>query len=193
MTHEHHHDHDHDHDCSCGCGREHTHEHHHHEHGCSCGCGHDHDHEHPYGRVPVTADAESIEISGREKAILQTILAVGCLPVARLIATKSDEEEVVIDCLSPVYLYETSDTLDEVKEIGALLRRLSDLGLLTLDYDRPIADFDYSLYTESDLFAYFVRTIDEARGREGFLCDTAEMELGSMAVTPLGHEVCCRG
>ena len=87
MTHEHHHDHDHD--CSCGCGREHTHEHHHHEHGCSCGCGHDH--EHPYGRVPVTADAESIEISGREKAILQTILAVGCLPVARLIATKSDE------------------------------------------------------------------------------------------------------
>ena len=188
MTHEHHHDHD----CSCGCGREHTHEHHHHEHGCSCGCGHDHDHEHPYGRVPVTADAESIEISGREKAILQTILAVGCLPVARLIATKSDEEEVVIDCLSPVYLYETSDTLDEVKEIGALLRRLSDLGLLTLDYDRPIADFDYSIYTESDLFAYFVRTIDEARGREGFLCDTAEMELGSMAVTPLGHEVCCR-
>ena len=173
MTHEHHHDHD----CSCGCGREHTHEHHHHEHGCSCGCGHDHDHEHP---------------CGREKAILQTILAVGCLPVARLIATKSDEEEVVIDCLSPVYLYETSDTLDEVKEIGALLRRLSDLGLLTLDYDRPIADFDYSLYTESDLFAYFVRTIDEARGREGFLCDTAEMELGSMAVTPLGHEVCCR-
>ena len=75
---------------------------------------------------------------------------MGCLPVARLIATKSDEEEVVIDCLSPVYLYETSDTLDEVKEIGALLRRLSDLGLLTLDYDRPIADFDYSLYTESD-------------------------------------------
>ena len=47
-------------------------------------------------------------------------------------------------------------------------------------------------YTESDLFAYFVRTIDEARGREGFLCDTAEIELGSMAVTPLGHEVCCR-
>ena len=89
-------------------------------------------------------------------------------------------------------------TLDEVagqKHLlgdGALLRRLSDLGLLTLDYDRPIADFDYSLYTESDLFAYFVRTIDEARGREGFLCDTAEIELGSMAVTPLGHEVCCR-
>ena len=134
MTHEHHHDHD----CSCGCGREHTHEHHHHEHSCSCGCGHDHDHEHPYGRVPVTADAESIEISGREKAILQTILAVGCLPVARLIATKSDEEEVVIDCLSPVYLYETSDTLDEVKEIGALLRRLvrpraADAGLRPAD------------------------------------------------------------
>ena len=110
-------------DCACG------HNHHHHDDGC--GCGHDHDHEHPYGRVPVTADAESIEISGREKAILQTILAVGCLPVARLIATKSDEEEVVIDCLSPVYLYETSDTLDEVKEIGALLRRAGDAPLVS--------------------------------------------------------------
>lgn len=161
-----------------------THEHH---HGCGCGCGRHH-HEPPV----VTPEAEAIQVSGHELAILQTVQATGCLPVARLIALKSDEDEVVIDCLSPVYLYDTADTMEEVKAMGAVLRGLEEKGLLSLDYDRPIRNYDYSLYTRSELYAYFVRTIAEAKGREGFLCDTPDIELGSMAVTDLGEQVCCR-
>ncbi len=160
-----------------------THQHHHHP-GCSCG------HHHP--PVAVSERAAAMVLTGREEAILKTIQGVGCLPVARLIATKSDEDEVVIDCLSPVYLYEVGDTLEEVKEIGALLKGLEEKELLTLDYDRPIAGYDYALYTQSDLYAYFVRTVEEAGGREGFLCDTPQIELGSMALTELGEQVCFR-
>lgn len=165
-----------------------THEHH---HGCGCGCGHEHHHHHHEHPV-VTPEAAAIEVSGHELAILKTVQAVGCLPVARFVALKSDEDEVVIDCLSPVYLYETTDTMEEVKVMGAVLRGLEDKGLLSLDYDLPIRDFDYSLYTDSELYAYFTRTIAEAKGREGFLCDTPDIELGSMAVTELGEQVCCR-
>lgn len=180
MEHKHHH-----HDCGCGCGHEH---HHHHDHGCSCGCGHSHHRD----MRSITEQAQAVEVNGNELAILKTVDAVGCLPVARFIATKSDEEEVVIDCLSPVYLYEATDTMEDVKAIGAVLRGLEEKGLMSLDYDMPIRDYDYSMYTESELYAYFVRTIEEARERDGFLCDTAEIELGSMAVTELGEQVCAR-
>ena len=177
--HEHHHHHEHD--CNCG------HEHHHHDHECSCGCGHHH-----RDPRPITEQALAVEVNGNELAILKTVEAVGCLPVARFIATNSEEEEVVIDCLSPVYLYDTTDTMEEVKAIGAVLQGLEDKGLMSLDYDMPIVDFDYSMYVESDLYAYFEKTMLEAQGREGFLCDTAGIELGSMAVTELGAQVCAR-
>lgn len=176
MTHEHHHEHCHEHG--------HSHDHH---HGCSCGCCAPRT---PLDPAAIPAEAASIELTGRELAVLLTIEGVGCLPVARLLATRSDEDEVVIDCLSPVYLYDRTDTLDEVKETGALLRGLEEKGLLSLDYDRPILNYDDSLYTQSDLFAYFQRTVQEASGREGFLCDTAEIEVGSMALTELGSVVC---
>ena len=101
-------------------------------------------------------------------------------------------EEVFIDFLSPVYLYDKHDTMEDVKAIGAVLKGLEDKGLMSLDYDMPIHDFDYVMYTNSDLYAYFVDTIAEAKGREGFLCDRAQIELGSMAVTDLGEQVCAR-
>lgn len=189
MTHEHIHDHGctcghdhHHHDHGCACG----HDHHHHDHGCACGHHHHHD------PRPVTEQAMAVQVSGNELAILKTVEAVGCLPVARFVATKSDEEEVLIDCLSPVYLYDAADTMEDVKAIGAVLRGLEEKGLMSLDYDMPIVDFDYSMYTGSDLYAYFVDTIAEAKGRDGFLCDTAQIELGSMAVTELGEQVCAR-
>ena len=182
MTHEHTHHH-HDHDCSCG------HEHHHdHDHDCGCGCGHHH-HRDPR---PITEQAMSVEVNGNELAILKTVEAVGCLPVARFVGTNSAEEEVFIDFLSPVYLYDEHDTMEDVKAIGAVLKGLEDKGLMSLDYDMPINDFDYAMYTNSDLYAYFVDTIAEAKGREGFLCDRAQIELGSMAVTDLGEQVCAR-
>ena len=191
MTHEHNHHqdcacgHEHHHDHDCNCGHEH---HHHHEHDCDCGCGHHH-HRDPR---PVTERALSIEVNGNELAILKTIEAVGCLPVARFVGTNSAEEEVFIDFLSPVYLYDEHDTMEDVKAIGTVLKGLEEKDLLSLDYDMPINGFDYSMYTESDLYAYFVDTIAEAKDREGFLCDTAQIELGSMAVTDLGQQVCAR-
>ena len=74
-----------------------------------------------------------MEVNGNELAILKTVEAVGCLPVARFVATKSDEEEVVIDCLSPVYLYDEHDTMEDVKSIGAVLKGLEEKNLLSLD------------------------------------------------------------
>lgn len=179
----------HDHEHGCACGHDHEHEHEHtHEHGCTCGCGHDHEHEHEIPTYLLKAAAH-IAVNGNELAILQTVDAASCLPCARFLGLKSDEDEVAVDCLSPVYLYETTDSMEDAKSIGAVLKGLEDKGLLSLDYDMPIDGYDYTLYTESDLYTFFCQTMEEAKSQPNFLCDTPQIELGSMAVTPLGDAV----
>ena len=58
---------------------------------------------------------------------------------------------------------------------------LEEKGYLTLDYDYPLEGYPYTEYRQSDLYAYFCRTIEEAKGRPGFLGDTPVLELGSIA------------
>ncbi|MDL2318904.1 hypothetical protein LJC74_07525 [Eubacteriales bacterium OttesenSCG-928-A19] len=162
-NHEHHHDHDHDH-------------HHHHEHGCDCGCDHDH-----------------IEIARVEgMTVLQQNMLLGLferrfLPVAAFELQKAGETAHAT-ALAPVYLGTPQDTMEQVKALGGELEDLEDRGLIALDYDARIADYAYQEYTDSALYAYFVQTVAEGRGRPGALFDTAGLLLGSMALTQAGEE-----
>ena len=64
-----------------------------------------------------------------------------------------------------------------------VLLELEKMGYLTLDYDYPLDRYSYKEYKESELYAYFCRTVAEGTGRAGFLGDRPVLELGSIAPT----------
>ena len=71
--------------------------------------------------------------------------------------------------------------MEQVKETGKMLLDLEERGWITLDYGYPLEGYPYTEYRESALYALFRRTVEEAKGRPGFLGDTPVLELGSIA------------
>ena len=148
--------------------------HQHHEQGCCC-----HEHE----------EHEPIALTEAEVELLSTLAQVSYLPLTQLLlkSTKSDHLEAV--ALTPVYLEDTQESMEEVKETGAMLRELEEYGLISLDFDLELKGYDYQMYRDSAVFALLQQTVEEGKGREDFLYDVAEVECGSMALTDLGYAV----
>ncbi|AFQ43463.1 hypothetical protein [Desulfosporosinus meridiei] len=152
-------------------------------HSCSChshstdsekDCSHAHD--------PLT-------FTKGEIAVLQDLVRNSYLPVSRFVMSSSKEKEARFASLAPVYINAIDDSLEKVKEIGGVLSGLEKKRLISLDYDIPLQNYDYTLHTNSVLFAYFTETVNEGKKKPSFLCDTAEIELGSIALTELGEKV----
>ncbi len=179
------HTHEHNHTESCGCG--HTHEHNHTE---SCGCGHTHEHAHPdhcgcHNEVPL----EHSELSQDQMALLAALMRHGYLPIARFCMMNSEDEEIFAVALEPVYIVDSADSMEIVKETGELFTSLADRGLITLDYDEPLKGYAYAEYETSELYAYFVDTMKEAAGQKGFVFNTPLLEKGSVALTQAGQDM----
>ena len=51
---------------------------------------------------------------------------------------------------SPVYLHTGKETTADIELTSLALRRLASRGYITLDYDIPLAGYDYVLYQTSD-------------------------------------------
>lgn len=155
-----------------------------HDEHCGCGCGHDHGHSHP-----ITAPSVPVEVTEHQKDFLHQLGHSGYLPVARFTIMDSREKDYIATALEPVFIRAADDDMAAVKEAGAFLQRLEDMGLLTLDYDIPLDGYGYEEYRDSALYAYFRATVAEAAARPGFLGDTPLLELGSMALTEAGEEI----
>ena len=148
-------------DCSC------------HSHSSDSGKGHAHSQE------PLT-------ISSDEKSVLLELTQCSQLPVSRFVMSSSTEKEARFVSLAPVYIKALDDSMESVKQKGSVLSQLEKKGLISLDYDSPMQGYDYTLHTNSALFAYFTETVNEAKKKPSFLCDTAEIEFGIIALTELG-------
>ena len=122
-------------------------------------------------------------MTAEESNLFALIEQYGCLPVAQFVLRNSQEESLYAIALSPVAIEEIDDSMEKVKQTGQILLSLEHKGLITLDYDIPIAGYDYDGYRNSELFKYFESTVQENSGKPGFLFDTADMETGSMALT----------
>ena len=94
--------------------------------------------------------ARELTLTTQELAFLNTLGQIPFLPVAR---TMGD--------LTPVYLEEGTE---KAEEYSLILQCLEKKGLVSLDYDKPLAGFDDHIYA-----AYPIR--------------------GSMALTERGHKV----
>ncbi|MDL2206126.1 hypothetical protein LJC33_04355 [Eubacteriales bacterium OttesenSCG-928-N13] len=108
------------------------------------------------------------------------------LPLAQFTMSSTQEDEVYAVALAPVYLGTPDDDMQQVKQLGEQLMELSNAGLITLDYDIPIEGYPYQEYNDSALFRFFQDTVKEGSTMHGSLFDTANLELGSMAITELG-------
>ena len=163
----------------------HKHQHHHsHSGGGDCSC---HSHS-PNSERACTHSQEPLTINSEERSVLLEFEQRNHLPVSRFVMSSSTEKEARFVSLAPVYINALDDSMETVKKIGAILSVLEKKGLISLDYDIPLQDNDYTQHTNSVLFAYFTETVNEGKGNPRFLCDTAEIELGSMALTEFGEE-----
>jgi hypothetical protein len=126
-----------------------------------------------------------IELNEEERAFLLEMSQLPFLPLARFVYIASDSEENKTVALAPVYLTGEHDSLDDVMKMREILQSLAAKRLVTLDYELPLVNGDYGVYKESDLYREF-RGGPEEDGGSSY--GRPALELGSIALTPLGRE-----
>ncbi|MBE6033822.1 MAG: hypothetical protein E7222_03880 [Clostridiales bacterium] len=160
-------------------GHEHSHKHEHHcKGGCCCG---GQGHSNP-------KEQETITLNKKELEFLLELKEFKYLPISEFVMSSSENDHIGFRGLAPVYLRDLRDSMETVKEIGTILKSLEKKGLISLDYDIPLQGYDYTLHTESELYKYFLKTVEDGKNKPGFLCDKGEIEFGSAALTPLGEK-----
>ena len=161
-----------------------------HDEHCGCGCEHE-------GHSHGEACAVPAEITQAQKNFLHTLGHHSFMPVARFTMKDSREDAFAATALAPVFLQSETDDMQAVKEVGAFLQELEDIGLITLDYDMPLDGYGYDEYKASALYKYFCATVAEGADRPGFLGNIPVLELGSIAMTEAGQkladEICGHG
>ena len=154
------------HDCCHGHGSEH------HEHTCCAG-----------------HQKREILLSDEETQFLRCLAQTPFLPLARFVLRSSKSTHLESVALAPVYLSDKDESMESVKKTASILLNLAEYGLITLDYDEPLQNGDYAVYSNSSLYTYFTETVTEGSKNKDFLFDTAALELGSIALTHLGRTV----
>lgn len=124
-----------------------------------------------------------------EHALLQEFAQLPFLPLAQFILASSRSPHARSVALSPVYLRDEADSLEQIKATGALLLSLEEKGLVSLDFDLPLQGFNYASYHSCPAFRQLEEAVQEGSRRADFLFNQALLETGSMALTALGCEV----
>lgn len=158
----------------------------HQEGHCGCGCHAHHDETAP---MESMADVEKFSLTNSQISVLVELEQCRYLPVCRFMMSSSKEEDAVFVALAPVYLTTVEETMEDVKMMGKIFAKLAEQDLISLDYDILLSGYDYGLYTNSEIYKHFQQTVLVGKTQEKFLCDIAEIELGSMALTELGERV----
>ncbi|MFI3250361.1 MAG: hypothetical protein R3Y07_05305 [Eubacteriales bacterium] len=170
-----------------GCCGGHNHSDHGSGHTCSCGCGGCSVGDTP--RTGAEGNMREIFLTEGQAEFLTKMAQFAYLPLAQFSLISSQSDHLVSTALAPVYLESATQTLDEIKLVGGTLLELEELELLTLDYDTPLPNADYTLYEDSDAFALLKATVDESVHGGDALFDGCRIDVGSIALTPLGQAV----
>jgi hypothetical protein len=128
-----------------------------------------------------------IYVTDEEKAFLSQLSQIPFLPLARFVLQSSQSDDAVSVALAPVYLYCRDDTPDTVRNSGEILQTLEDKYLVTLDYDLPLENGDYSMYEESRVYRDFCAAVKDGVSQDGVTYDTPVLQRGSLALTSLGQ------
>ncbi len=130
----------------------------------------------------------AVQISEQEKSFLVILAQTPFLPMARFTMSSTQSEDLQSVALAPVYMTDGKESMEQVQENRELLLSLEEKGLITLDYDQPLQGYGYEEYSRSSVYEMFRATVEEGGKKEGFLFDTPNLELGSLALTALGQD-----
>ncbi len=153
---------------------------HNHEHGHGCGC-----HSHG-GNNKCCGKHKKIkieDISDTQVEFLMHLIESKFLPVASFVLKSSKEHDFESIALAPVFIIDVKDSMQEVKNVANKLKSLENLGLITIDYDIELNGYSYAEYHSSEIYAYFKKTVNESKGKDGFIGDVPTIECGSIAPT----------
>lgn len=130
----------------------------------------------------------TLYITGDEREFLMKLAEIPFLPLTRFVMRSSGDDEAVSVTLAPVYLNSKNDSPDTVKKTGEILLSLEDKYLITLDYDLPLQNGDYSIYDESRVYREFCESVRAGVSAGGIVYDLPVLQRGSMALTTLGQD-----
>lgn len=122
-----------------------------------------------------------ISLTDSEIEFMTLLSQIPFLPLARIIIKCSDRDDREI---APVYISCENETSESVLKAGQVLLSLRNRGLITLDYDKPLVNGDYSIYKNPVLLKKICETA--AADSSSFI---PEIEFGSIALTSLGIDV----
>jgi hypothetical protein len=128
------------------------------------------------------------ELTAQEKDFLGLLSQAPFLPIGRFLLKSSRSDHLESVALAPVYLTEQQNSIEIVRENAVALKQLAEYGVITLDYDIPLEGFDYTIFKESAAYKYFQDAVQEGKADPDFIFDTAELELGSLALTGIGQD-----
>ena len=157
-------------------------EHHHHDSCEGCGCGHCHDHSHGH-------HSHTLLLSAEEAAFVKTLSASSIFEVVRFVIRSSKSAHFESIALAPVHLKSENDSMEDVKEIAATLQYLQEQGVIDIDYNMLVENSDYVMYQNSDIYTYFLETVEESKAQPNFIFDIPHMERGRITLTDLGRAV----
>lgn len=100
------------------------------------------------------------------------------LPVVRFVGKSTKTARPGEAALAPVYLSSKDDPVSAVLENSLTLQALAAKRLITIDDDKPLQNYDYSVYEASEAYKDFL-----------LKNENPQIECGSIALTSLGQEV----
>ena len=142
--------------------------------GCKGGCG-------------KCCAVKAISLTAEEQEFLSRLSQTPFLEVVRFIMKSTKSEHLELVALAPVHIYGGDDSMEQVKKTASVLKSLQDYGIIEIDYDLPITNYDYKSYKKSDVYMSFVEAIEEGKTKEKFIFDIPHMECGSLALTEIGQ------
>ena len=130
---------------------------------------------------------EKIELTNEEKEFLLMLAKTPFLPIVSFVAKSSKSTDLENIMLSPVYIENSDDSLEIIKERANILNNLEEKGAISVDCDIKINNANYDIYKDSKAYSYFSEMISESKNNSAFIFDIPCMELGSIALSGIGQ------
>jgi hypothetical protein len=119
---------------------------------------------------------------GEINALLNLFRQTPFLPLCRFVMLGSGGKSGGRLTWAPLYLENKEDSLRKIRENAAALTFLAQGGIISLDYDIPLPECDYSLWEESAAFVHFKSLLYKKEKNPRLLFDTVIIEKGSAAL-----------
>jgi hypothetical protein len=124
-----------------------------------------------------------------EFEILKMLNQVKGLPIVRFELRNSQEKSLISTALNNAWITSIDDSMEKVKLLGGIFQSLQDKKLIEIHYNTLLSsNFNYDIYEKSNLYRFFLDTVEEGKQRSDFLFDCGVLNKGFARITPKGEK-----